>query len=246
MAGGAPRVLVVDDDVDTCENLRDILSDCGYAVSVAHCGEEALALVGREPFDVALLDLKMPGMDGLMLFREIRKLRADTVGVIVSAYATGETAAQALQAGAWRVLNKPVDFDQLMPLLESAARQPLVMIVDDDRELCTNLWEILQERGYRVETANNEAQAAARLAERDHGVVLIDMKLPQGDGRSVFRLVRERNPEARVILITGHRSDLQETIQRILAEGAQAVCYKPFDMSELLKTIDRLAASSAT
>src|SRR5712675_2131815 len=121
MSRSIPRVLVVDDDVDTCKNLRDILTDCGYSVAIAYCGEEALELVRREAFDVALLDFKMPDMDGLMLYREIRKLRAGTVAVIISAYASGETADQALLAGAWRVLAKPVDFDQLMPLIETAA-----------------------------------------------------------------------------------------------------------------------------
>jgi DNA-binding NtrC family response regulator len=234
-------ILVVDDDIDTCENLRDILSDFGYSVTVAHSGEEALPLVRRQAFDVALLDFKMPGMDGLTLYREIRKLRAGTVAVIISAYASGDTTDHALQAGAWRVLHKPVDFDKLMPLIDTAARQPLVMVIDDDCDLCDNLWDILRERGYRVDVAHNEPEAVAQLAGRNHGLVLLDMKLPQGDGSSVFHLVRSHNPSARVILITGHRLDLQEVIQRTMAEGADAVCYKPFEMTDLIGTIGRLA-----
>src|SRR2546428_789145 len=72
-------VLVVDDDVDTCRNLSDILTDLGYHVDCAHDGPSALDLVRRNAYDVALLDLKMPGMDGLTLYREIKKLSASTV-----------------------------------------------------------------------------------------------------------------------------------------------------------------------
>jgi CheY-like chemotaxis protein len=65
-------VLVVDDDLDTCRNLQDILTDMDYEVETAQDGPAALELVRRRPFDVALLDLKMPGMDGLELYRQIR------------------------------------------------------------------------------------------------------------------------------------------------------------------------------
>ena len=81
------------------------------------------------------------------------------------------------------------------------------------------------------------------LEAQSHRVVLIDMKLPHGSGSSVYRLVRNANPGARVVLITGFRSELQESIERVVAEGADAVCYKPFEMPLLLDTIGRLAAS---
>src|SRR5690242_3728448 len=96
-----PSVLVVDDDVDTCRNLADILTDLGYHVETAHDGPTALEMIRQRPYDVALLDYKMPGMDGLMLYREIKRLRAGTVAIVVTAYASGGTAEEALQAGAW-------------------------------------------------------------------------------------------------------------------------------------------------
>src|SRR5262245_4860567 len=92
-----PRILVVDDDVDTCRNLSDILTDLGYRVDTAHDGASALELVRRHPYDVALLDLKMPGMSGLELYRQIKQLRAGTVAIIVTAYAGGSTTEEALQ-----------------------------------------------------------------------------------------------------------------------------------------------------
>src|SRR5260221_6537840 len=91
-------VLVVDDDVDTCRNLSDILSDLGYQVAIAHDGPAALELVRQRHFDVALLDLKMPSMDGLELYRAIRQMRADTVLLIITAYAGGSTTEEALAA----------------------------------------------------------------------------------------------------------------------------------------------------
>jgi DNA-binding NtrC family response regulator len=236
-----PTVLVVDDDLDTCSNLQDSLADMGYDVDTAQDGSTALEMVRRKPYDVALLDLKMPGMDGLTLYREIRKLRAGTVAMIVSAYATPETTSEALNAGAWRVMSKPVDFLKLLPLLDEAAQQPLVMVVDDDRELCESLWDLLREHDYRVCIAGDEAEAADRLLGRDFQVVLIDMKLPGGDGRGVLKRVQDLTPDARTLLITGYRDEMTQLVDQALQEGADGVCYKPFDVPQLLGLLRRFS-----
>ena len=201
-------------------------------------------MVRHKPFDVALLDFKMPGMDGLELYREIKKLRADTVSIVVTAYAGGNTQAEALAAGAWQVLAKPVDFPKLLGFVDAALGQPLVMVVDDDDELCATLWDILRDRGYRVCLAHDEQQAAERLIGRDFKVVLIDIKLPSGDGTSVFRIVRETNPQARTVFITGHRGEMDERIKQAMNEGADAVCYKPFDVPSLLSTLQKLSETT--
>lgn len=240
MSAKATSILVVDDDVDTCRNLSDILTDLGYHVDVAHDGPGALELVRRRMYDVALLDYKMPGMDGLTLYREIKRLRAGTVAIVVTAYAGGTTAEEALGAGAWQVLPKPVEFPRLLGLVSQAVEQPLVLVVDDDHDLCANLWDLLRERGYRVCLAHDEREAASRLKDTTFKTVLIDMKLPAGDGTSVFRLVRQANPQARTIVITGHRSELDQKVQQMLKEGADTVCYKPFDIPTLLATVNRL------
>jgi two-component system, NtrC family, response regulator HydG len=236
-----PSILVVDDDVDTCQNLSDILTDFGYDVDTAYNGPAALQRVREKPYDIALLDFKMPGMDGLTVYREIRKLRSATVAMIVTAYATSETRQEALQAGTWQVLSKPVVFPKLLSLVEEIARQPLVMVVDDDHELCDALWDLLRERGYRVALAHDQQEAGERLQEKDFQIVLVDLKLPGGDGRQVLDLIREMNPQARTVLITGHRSELELHVQQAVQEGADAVCYKPFDIPKLLNTLKQFS-----
>jgi CheY-like chemotaxis protein len=240
MTAAKPSILAVDDEVDTCRNLADILTDLGYRVDVAHDGPSALELVRRGPYDVALLDLKMPGMDGLALYRAIKKLRADTVALIVSAYAGGAVAEEALAAGAWQVLPKPVDFPRLLGLVTEALGQPLVLVVDDDPDLCASLWDVLRQQGYRVALAHDERTAEERLHNQSYRVVLIDLKLPLGDGSRVFQLVRRANPGARTVVITGHRSEVDELVRKVVDEGADAVCYKPFDIPRLLGMLEQL------
>jgi DNA-binding response OmpR family regulator len=235
-------ILVVDDEVDTCANLSDIFTELGFRVDVAHDGLSALELVRKRHYDIALLDLKMPGMDGLELYRRIKELRAGTVAMIVTAYATDATARAALDAGAWRIVPKPVDPGSLLNLVEEAIDQPLVMIIDDDEELCASLWDLFRENGYRASIAHSLDEAAARLKETGLNVALIDMRLPKGNGHQLFELVRETNPKARTIIITGHRSETERLVQQVLAAGADAVCYKPFDVPALLETVNKLTS----
>jgi DNA-binding NtrC family response regulator len=242
MSRDEPSILLVDDDIDICSNLADILGDLGYRVEVAYDGPSALEMIRRSRYEVAVLDYKMPGMNGATLTREIRRIRPETVLLMVTAHA-GSVADEALSAGAWYVLPKPVDAAHLLGLVDEALGQPLILVVDDDRDLCANLWDLLRERGYRVGLAHDGEEAARRLAEASFQVVLIDIKLPDGDGSGVFRKVCEVNPEARTVLITGEATGAGALVDRILAEGADEVCYKPFDVPKLLDSLERLAGA---
>ncbi|MBI3864139.1 MAG: response regulator [Planctomycetia bacterium] len=242
MKAQKPTILVVDDDRDTCQNLCDILIDLGYAVQTAGDGLAALELVRKHPIDLALLDFKMPGMDGLSLYREIKRISPATVAIIISAYVTPATTAEACRAGTWKVLAKPVDLGAVLPLVEEALSWPVVLLVDDDRDLCASLWDVLHERGYRTSLAHSVPIGTQLLLQRKFDVVLLDLKLPEGTAKDVMAVMRMANPDARTILITGHRAELESLIAETLADGADAVCYKPFDLDRLLGTLGKLTA----
>ena len=241
MAANVHRILIVDDEPDTCANLSDILTDLGYHVDTAHDGFAALELVKKQPYDVALLDLRMPGMDGLELYRRMREVSAGTVAIVVTAYAGSDTAKSIRAAGAWQIVPKPVDTGNLLGLVGQALDTPLILVVDDDRDLCENLWDLLRERGYRVHLAHDAPAAEKALRERKFHVVLIDMKLPAGDGHQVLRTLKEIDKEARAVLITGFAAEMDTKVRAALQAGANAVCYKPFDVEKLLTTVQKLS-----
>ncbi len=120
----ASAILVVDDDPDTCASLSDVISDLGYRVDVANDGPAALALSRRQSYGLALLDYKLPGMDGVELYVHLKRTRAGTVGVLVTGFASDDTVEAASRAGMRRVLSKPVDFGCLIPLIEEVAGTP--------------------------------------------------------------------------------------------------------------------------
>jgi CheY-like chemotaxis protein len=120
----ATSILVVDDDRDTCASLSDILSDLGCTEDTAHDGFTALELSERNPYGLALIDYKMPGMDGVELYGHLKQVQTETVGVLVTGFAADATIQAAVRAGMRHVLPKPVDFGQLIPLVEDVAGTP--------------------------------------------------------------------------------------------------------------------------
>ena len=243
MSLAMPSILVVDDEADACRNLTDIFGELGSVVDTAHDGPSALALVRRRRYDVALLDLVMPGMDGASLYAEIKRLRAGTVALVVTAHPGSPQAEAVVVGGAWRVLPKPVDFPRLLGLVDEALGQPLVLVVDDDADLCANLWDLQRERRYRVCLAHDVTSAVEPLQDDYYGVVLLDMRLPGGDGAEIFRAARRGGCGAPVVVITGHRAEVEAKVRQVLVEGASEVLHKPLDVPALLTTLRRLTGA---
>ena len=103
------RILVVDDERGMCEFLRFLLQEEGYAVDVAHSGDQALAKVAESKFELILADIKMPGLDGLEMLRKLREADADTVVIVMTGYSSLDSAIKAIKYDASDYLTKPFD-----------------------------------------------------------------------------------------------------------------------------------------
>lgn len=113
-----PTVLLVDAEPQSIQSLSHTVSSLGYQFEVARSGEEALAQLDREEFDLILLDLYMPDMDGLKLLAKAQKLAPDTICIILTAYGTLDSAVSALRRGAYDYLLKPCPTDDLADTLQ--------------------------------------------------------------------------------------------------------------------------------
>jgi two-component system, OmpR family, phosphate regulon sensor histidine kinase PhoR len=120
-AMGAIRVLVVDDELDIREASERILSRIGFHLSTAARGDEALQIFERARSDIVLLDLKMPGLDGMEVLQRLRELDPSILVIVITGYATVETAIEAMKQGAYDFIPKPFEPDQLRIVVNRAA-----------------------------------------------------------------------------------------------------------------------------
>ena len=120
------RILVVDDEFSVRDSLQAWFRDSGYETEVAASGKEALAKMGRQRFDIFLLDIKMAGMDGLELQETIKEHQENPIIIFMTAYASVDTAVRALKQGAFDYVTKPIDPEELERLVRNAAERRLL------------------------------------------------------------------------------------------------------------------------
>ena len=117
------NILIVEDGRSQREMLRDFLISEGHRVMEAENGETAIKSVLNSHFDLILLDYKMPGMNGLEVLKEVKRINHEIDVVIITAYGTIETAVEAIKVGAIDYITKPIELDELLILVDRIAER---------------------------------------------------------------------------------------------------------------------------
>ena len=127
------RVLVIDDDDDVCSLIQDFMEGEGYEVTILKDPEEAVKAVKKTHFHLVLLDLVMPKVNGQTLLKRLRKADSDLFVVILTAYPTIESAVETLKNNAFDYLKKPIKFEELRRIVDSALRkQGVIRNIEDE------------------------------------------------------------------------------------------------------------------
>jgi DNA-binding NtrC family response regulator len=138
-------ILIVDDEDSVRDSLYNWFIEDGYRVECAEDARKALSILESDPFDIILADIKMPGMDGLEMLKRIKSLRKNSIVIMMTAFATVDTAVQALKDGAFDYVTKPFDPDDLSHLVRNATRQ--ISLTEEN--------EILKEKIVSLENVEN-------------------------------------------------------------------------------------------
>jgi len=204
-------ILIVDDEKNTREGLKHFLSGLDYDVSIAESGKEAVSLIRKERPEVVLTDLKMPEMDGITLLHEIKRIKPETIVIVLTAYGTVENAVQAMKAGAFHYLMKPVNFEELELALKKAFSQRLL-----ESENVQLREELIRERHEAGEIIGNSSiiqksiSLCKQIAQADSAVLI---QGESGTGKELFaHLIHSESPRAKHPFVTVHMSALTETL----------------------------------
>lgn len=238
------NILIVDDDESLSKTLSLILKRKGFDVMIANSGPEAIEIVRLKPFDLTFMDIKMPGMNGVEVYEQIRNLRPESSVIMITAYALEDLIEKALNLGALGILYKPVDIEKVLSIIEEVSRKPqnsTILVVDDDMGIAITLKNILMRQGYTVETSYTGIDAIRIAHEKSPEIAVIDIKLPDINGLQVSLALKKENPDISIIIITGYRQELEPLFEIALKEAAYTVLDKPLDIGSFLTIVKEIS-----
>ena len=232
-------ILVADDDRGMARTVCDILRRQGWTPTEVHSGEEAVDAAARQRYAAVLMDVRMPGIDGVQAFRMIRESQPQTPVILMTAYAAPELLSQAEREGVLQILPKPLPWAMLSALLDQiSALEASVLVVDDDPAFLETLEAVLHAAGRRVRRAMTIDEAVRLLAERPPRVVVLDLSLNGLQPRESVLAIRRVNPAVILILCSGHTRLMDETLSSLPAGWVFAGLIKPFPPRRLLDLLD--------
>lgn len=235
------KILIVDDNVEFCANITDVLGLKGYETVEVYNGPDAIEAVKKEQFGLILMDFKMPMMDGLATFRKIKEINKEISVIMITAYSVEENIKEALREGLFGSFKKPVEFEKLFSSIEKALPDggALVLIADDDETLCNNVLDLLTKNGYKGVLANDGASAVQMARENNFDVIFLNIQIAVMHGFEAFLTIRNIRPDVKLITITEKNEEIGDIIKKTLDEKIYARLEKPVNMDQLLEILKK-------
>jgi two-component system, NtrC family, response regulator AtoC len=203
-------ILIVDDEESVRESLCNWFKEDGYKVECAENAKKALDLIESTDYNIILADIKMPGMDGLEMHRRIKSLNKESVVIIMTAFASVDTAVQALKDGAFDYITKPFDPDDLSHLIRNASKQ---ISLKEENEVLKDKVVTLE----NVEDLVGNSQAMMQVLKEVESVAQSDSSViitgESGTGKELIaRAIHSNSPRKFFPLVNVHCGALSESL----------------------------------
>ena len=252
-------ILVIDDERMVCDLLRAVLSRYGHEVITAFDGQNGLVLFEQHRPRFTLLDLRMPGMDGIEVLTRIRALDPKASVIVLTGTGSADLENQARQMGVTDFLSKGLSLEVLVGTMERVMQQPVksppppsqsadarkapshsqetgsILVVDDEPQIRELLKKFLSARDYQVREAADGQQALALVDQKSPDIIVLDVNMPGINGIEVLKRLRAKNYAGGVIFLTSSQDEM--LLQEGLELGSVDVLGKPVDLERLELTI---------
>ncbi len=203
-------ILIVDDEESVRDSLYNWFIEDGYIVECAGNAKIALQMLEEKEFDIILADIKMPGMDGMEMHRRIRSLNRDSIVIIMTAFASVDTAVQALKDGAFDYITKPFDPDDLSHLIRNAAAQISLKSENEALKRRVTTLENIDDIIGKSEAIRNVLKQVENVAQSSSSVIITG---ESGTGKElVARAIHANSPRRYFPMISVHCGALTESL----------------------------------
>ena len=236
------NILIVDDDLNLSHTTSDILDELGYSVAIANNGYEAMEMVNDTDYDMILMDIKMPGINGVETLVELKDKKPSIKVILMTAYSIEDLIKEGLKKGAYGIIYKPIKIKKLLHYIEKIEKETVILIVDDDIKFCETFKNNLEEMKYNITTFYSGIQAIRYVEENDIDIIFIDVKMPVLNGLETYLAIKNINPEITTVMVTGygHEPEIADIVKRALSETVYICLYKPIDINKVISLINEI------
>jgi two-component system, NtrC family, response regulator HydG len=238
--GRSLRILVVDDDIEHALSLGELFELEGHRPHVVHSGEAAISAYLSGHFDLAFMDVMMPGLNGVESFLEIRRLRPHAKVFMMTGYSVEELLQQALSQGAMGVLNKPMDAKTILSMVNDIGEDGVVVAPGIGPEYSKLLQGMMTDSGYScsvVKEAKPNLQASATGE-----LIILDLRTSLIDSVGYYTGLRKNGHMPPTIIVTAPKAGVNDGHEVLRDIAVTGILNKPFDPIDLLARLDMLAA----
>jgi two-component system, NtrC family, response regulator HydG len=234
------RILIVDDDQDNAASLGELFEMEGHQVLVVHSGQEAVDAYLRASFDLAFMDVMMPGKNGVESFLEIRALKPTARVYMMSGYSVEELMRQAVVGGALGYIDKPFDPREVLRITEKIGRGGMLLAANADRNAARAIGEALTQGGCDFSLIKSHSDLSANRA--NDSILLIDADLHLIDEVAVYKELRSHGHAGPAILVPRTSVSKSQQAEYLKDVAVTGILNKPFDPLNLLQILPLLAA----
>lgn len=203
-------ILIVDDEESVRDSLYNWFVEDGFRVECAENAKKALTILESDQFDIILADIKMPGMDGLEMLRRIKALKQDSIVIVMTAFATVDTAVKALKDGAYDYVTKPFDPDDLTHLIRNATKQ--ISLAEENENLKKHVisLENVEDLIGESDAMKNVLRQIESVAQTNSSVIITG---ESGTGKElVARAIHANSPRKFFPFVSVHCGALTESL----------------------------------
>jgi two-component system, NtrC family, response regulator HydG len=234
------RILVVDDDVDNAQSLGELFELEGHVPLVVHSGEDAIKAYMHESFDLAFMDVMMPGLNGVESFLQIRSMRPEAKVFMMTGYSVEELLQQAIAQGAMGVLSKPMDVRSLLNMVGEVGQDGLVVAPGFGDNYAQRLQALINDSGIKCTLVSDSNEPFP--APSEDNLTILDLHQPLIDTMGYYTALRKSGHMPATIIVTPNSDESTEGRAALRDLSVTGILNKPFDPMELLARLETLAA----
>ena len=232
-----PSILIIDDNHDLADGTGIILEDEGYRVTLAYNGCDGIKAFKDGHFDVALIDIKLPDMNGVEVFQNIHKLDPRVGILVMTGYHVEQLLDEVIDSGDVEILRKPVEAEYILNILGRDQKEHIVLIAEDDPEYAEYLSVYLTDHGLSTLVARDCQPAIEGVLSNPVDVLILDLRLPLMYCLALYLELKQRGQTVKTVIFTGC-ADAESVSSDVLGSALVTGClFKPFRPEILLQAV---------